>query len=81
VWDATVMKYLDFNMATMSPFHSVMLMIKVDEAIKKQLEDGITFSLNASMEVELRIIESNNPNAESIDIVNLVLMLLLLQSE
>ncbi len=40
---------------------------KVDEAIKKQLEDGITFSLMHPLEVELaELLNKIIPNAESI---------------
>jgi len=40
---------------------------KVDEAIKKQLEDGITFSLMHSLEVEVaELLNEIIPNAESI---------------
>ena len=47
VWDVDGNEYIDFNMA-IGPLSLGYAYDKVDEAIKKQLEDGITFSLNAS---------------------------------
>jgi glutamate-1-semialdehyde 2,1-aminomutase len=52
VWDADGNEYLDFNMA-IGPLSLGYAYDKVDEAIKKQLEDGITFSLMHPLEVEV----------------------------
>ncbi len=66
VWDADGNEYLDFLMA-IGPISLGYAYDKVDEAIKKQLEDGITFSLMHPLEVEVaEIINQVVPNAESI---------------
>lgn len=66
VWDADGNEYLDFLMA-IGPLSLGYANDKVDDAIKKQLEDGITFSLMHPLEVEVaEIINKVVPNAESI---------------
>jgi glutamate-1-semialdehyde aminotransferase len=66
VWDVDGNEYIDFNMA-IGPLSLGYAYPKVDEAIKKQLEDGITFSLMHPLEVEVaEIINKVVPNAESI---------------
>ncbi|MCW8812073.1 MAG: aminotransferase class III-fold pyridoxal phosphate-dependent enzyme, partial [Chlorobium sp.] len=59
-------EYLDFNMG-IGPLSLGYAYDKVDEAIKKQLEDGITFSLMHPLEVEVaELLNKIIPNAESI---------------
>ena len=66
VWDADGNEYIDFNMA-IGPLSLGYAYDKVDEAIKKQLADGITFSLMHPLEVEVaEILNKIIPNAESI---------------
>jgi len=66
VWDVDGNEYIDFNMA-IGPLSLGYAYPKVDEAIKKQLEDGITFSLMHPLEVEVaELINQVVPNAESI---------------
>jgi glutamate-1-semialdehyde aminotransferase len=66
VWDVDGNEYIDFNMA-IGPLSLGYAYDKVDEAIKKQLEDGITFSLMHPLEVEVAEMLNNIiPNAESI---------------
>ncbi|MEJ2104987.1 MAG: aminotransferase class III-fold pyridoxal phosphate-dependent enzyme [Ignavibacteriaceae bacterium] len=66
VWDADGNEYLDFNMG-IGPLSLGYAYDKVDEAIKKQLEDGITFSLMHPLEVEVAVLLNKIiPNAESI---------------
>ena len=66
VWDADGNEYLDFNMG-IGPIVLGYCYDKVDEAIKKQLEKGITFSLMHPLEVELsEKIREFIPNAESV---------------
>lgn len=66
VWDADGNEYLDYLMA-IGPLSLGYAYDKVDEAIRKQLEDGITFSLMHPLEVEVaELINQNVPNAESI---------------
>lgn len=66
VWDADGNEYIDFNMG-IGPLSLGYSYDKVDEAIKKQLEDGITFSLMHPLEVEVaQLINEVVPNAESI---------------
>lgn len=66
VWDVDGNEYLDFNMA-IGPLSLGYAYDKVDEAIKKQLADGITFSLMHPLEVEVaELINKIVPNAESI---------------
>jgi glutamate-1-semialdehyde aminotransferase len=66
VWDVDGNEYLDFNMA-IGPISLGYAYDKVDEAIKRQLEDGITFSLMHPLEVEVaELLNQIIPNAESI---------------
>ncbi len=66
VWDVDGNEYLDFNMG-IGPLSLGYAYDKVDNAIKKQLEDGITFSLMHPLEVEIaELIKEVVPNAESI---------------
>lgn len=66
VWDADGNEYLDYLMA-IGPLSLGYAYDKVDEAIRKQLEDGITFSLMHPLEVEVaELINQIVPNAESI---------------
>ena len=66
VWDVDGNEYLDFNMA-IGPLSLGYAYEKVDEAIKKQLEDGITFSLMHPLEVEVaEMLNKIIPNSESV---------------
>jgi len=66
VWDVDGNEYIDFNMG-IGPLSLGYAYPKVDEAIKKQLEDGITFSLMHPLEVEVaELINEIVPNAESV---------------
>ena len=66
VWDVDGNEYIDFNMG-IGHISLGYAYPKVDEAIKKQLEDGITFSLMHPLEVEVaELISEIIPNAESI---------------
>lgn len=66
VWDVDGNEYIDYN-AAIGPLVLGYCYPEVDEAIKKQLEDGITFSLVHPLEVELaEKIRSEIPNAESV---------------
>ncbi|MEP7146566.1 MAG: aminotransferase class III-fold pyridoxal phosphate-dependent enzyme [bacterium] len=66
VWDADGNEYIDYNMG-IGPIVLGYCYNKVDEAIRKQLADGITFSLMHPLEVELsEKIRSIIPNAESV---------------
>ena len=66
VWDVDGNEYIDFSMA-IGPLSLGYAYNKVDEAIKKQLEDGITFSLMHPLEVEVaELIKEVIPNAESV---------------
>lgn len=66
VWDADGNEYLDFNMG-IGPLSLGYGYEKVDEAIKKQLDDGITFSLMHPLEVEVaELIRKVIPNAEAV---------------
>jgi len=66
VWDVDGNEFIDFNMA-IGPLSLGYAYDKVDEAIKKQLEDGITFSLMHPLEVEVaELLNKIIPNAESI---------------
>ena len=65
-WDVDGNEFIDFNMA-IGPLSLGYAYDKVDEAIKKQLEDGITFSLMHPLEVEVaELLNKIIPNAESI---------------
>jgi glutamate-1-semialdehyde aminotransferase len=66
VWDVDGNEYIDFMMAV-GPLSLGYAYPKVDEAIKKQLEDGITFSLMHPLEVEVaEMIRDIIPNAEAV---------------
>ncbi len=66
VWDVDDNEYIDFNMG-IGPLSLGYAYPKIDNAIKKQLEDGITFSLMHPLEVEVaKLINEVIPNAESI---------------
>ncbi|MBS7564931.1 aminotransferase class III-fold pyridoxal phosphate-dependent enzyme [Mucilaginibacter sp. Bleaf8] len=68
VWDADGNEYIDFN-AAIGPLSLGYAYPAVDEAIKRQLEDGITFSLMHPLEVELsELIQEIIPNAEAVKI-------------
>lgn len=66
VWDADGNEYIDYLMGV-GPLSLGYSYPKVDEAIKKQLEDGITFSMMHPLEVEVaELIKEIIPNAEAI---------------
>ncbi|HEX2786973.1 MAG TPA: aminotransferase class III-fold pyridoxal phosphate-dependent enzyme [Ignavibacteria bacterium] len=66
VWDADENEYIDYNMG-IGPLVLGYCYPDVDEAIKKQLEDGITFSLMHPLEVEVaELVKSVVPNVESV---------------
>jgi glutamate-1-semialdehyde 2,1-aminomutase len=68
VWDVDGNEYIDFNSA-IGPVSLGYAYPAVDEAIKKQLSDGITFSLMHPLEVELsELIQQVIPNAEAVKI-------------
>lgn len=66
VWDADGNEYIDFNMG-IGPLSLGYNYERVDNAIKQQLDNGITFSLMHPLEVEVaEIISEVIPNAESV---------------
>ena len=66
VWDVDGNEYIDFNMG-IGPLSLGYAYDKVDEAIKQQLKDGITFSLMHPLEVEVaELLNKIIPNAESV---------------
>lgn len=66
VWDVDGNEYLDYTMAV-GPLSLGYCYDKVDEAIKNQLKDGITFSLMHPLEVEVaQLIQKVVPNSEAI---------------
>lgn len=68
VWDVDGNEYIDFN-AAIGPVSLGYAYPVVDEAIKKQLDCGITFSLMHPLEVELsELIGEVIPNAEAVKI-------------
>lgn len=68
VWDVDGNEYIDFNSA-IGPISLGYAYPAVDEAIKRQLSDGITFSLMHPLEVELsELIQQVIPNAEAVKI-------------
>src|ERR1700679_4261167 len=68
VWDVDGNEYIDFN-AAIGPLSLGYAYPAVDNAIKAQLEDGITFSLMHPLEVELaELIQEVIPNAEAVKI-------------
>ena len=68
VWDVDGNEYIDFNSA-IGPISLGYAYPAVDEAIKKQLGDGITFSLMHPLEVVLsELLQEVIPNAEAVKI-------------
>lgn len=66
VWDVDGNEYIDYNMG-IGPLSLGYAYPRVDEAVKKQLADGITFSLVHPLEVEVaEIIRDIIPNAEMV---------------
>lgn len=66
VWDVDGNEYIDFNMG-IGPLSIGYAISEIDQAIKDQLEDGITFSLMHPLEVELaEILHEIIPNAEAV---------------
>ena len=66
VWDVDGNEYIDYMMGV-GPLSLGYAYPKVDEAIKKQLEDGITFSMMHPLEVEVaELIRDIIPNAEAV---------------
>lgn len=66
VWDVDGNEYIDYNMA-IGPLSLGYAYPKVDDAIKTQLKDGITFSLMHPLEVEVaELINRIVPNADSV---------------
>lgn len=66
VWDVDGNEYIDYLMG-IGPLSLGYAYDKVDNAIKEQLKDGITFSLMHPLEVEVaELINKIVPNAESI---------------
>lgn len=68
VWDVDGNEYLDYN-AAIGPISLGYAYPVVDDAIRMQLEDGITFSLMSPLEVELsELVREVIPNAEAVKI-------------
>jgi glutamate-1-semialdehyde aminotransferase len=68
VWDVDGNEYIDFN-AAIGPISLGYAYPVVDEAIKAQLEDGITFSMMHPLEVEVsELLQVVIPNAEAVKI-------------
>lgn len=68
VWDVDGNEYIDFN-AAIGPLSLGYAYPAVDNAIRQQLEDGITFSLMHPLEVELcELVQQVIPNAEAVKI-------------
>ncbi len=66
VWDVDGNEYIDYNMA-IGPISLGYCYDKIDNAIKDQLADGITFSMMHPLEVELaELIKNTVPNTESV---------------
>lgn len=66
VWDVDGNEYIDLNMA-IGPLSLGYCYPAVDEAIKEQLEKGITFSLMHPLEVEVaELVQEFIPNAENV---------------
>lgn len=66
VWDVDNNKYLDYNMG-IGPVSLGYAYSEVDEAIKEQLQDGITFSLTHPLELEVaELINEIIPNTEMV---------------
>ena len=68
VWDVDGNEYIDFN-AAIGPVSLGYAYTVVDDAIRKQLNDGITFSLMHPLEVELaELVQQVVPNAAAVKI-------------
>jgi glutamate-1-semialdehyde 2,1-aminomutase/spore coat polysaccharide biosynthesis protein SpsF len=68
VWDADGNEYIDYN-AAIGPLSLGYAYPAVDDAIRAQLADGITFSLMHPLEVELsELVQKVIPNAEAVKI-------------
>src|SRR3569623_1137546 len=68
VWDVDGNEFIDYNSA-IGPISLGYAYPAVDEAIKKQLEDGITFSMMHPLEVEVsELLQQVIPNAEAVKI-------------
>ncbi len=68
VWDADGNEYIDYN-AAIGPLSLGYAYPAVDEAITRQMQNGITFSLMHPLEVELsELIQQVIPNAEAVKI-------------
>src|ERR1700735_1547003 len=68
VWDVDGNEYIDYNSA-IGPISLGYCYPAVDEAIKNQLKDGITFSLMHPLEVEVsELLQQIIPNAEAVKI-------------
>jgi glutamate-1-semialdehyde 2,1-aminomutase len=68
VWDVDGNEYIDYQMG-IGPLSLGYAYPRVDDAIRAQLEDGITFSMMHELEVEVaELIHEIIPNAESIRI-------------
>ncbi len=66
VWDVDGNEYIDYTMGV-GPLSLGYCYDEVDNAVKKQLEDGITFSLVHPLEVEVaELIHEVVPNAEAV---------------
>ena len=66
VWDADGNEYIDYNMA-IGPLSLGYAYPKIDDAVKAQLEDGMTFSLMHPLEVEVaEMLRDILPNAEAV---------------
>ncbi len=66
VWDVDGNEYIDYNMGV-GPISLGYGYRRVDKAIKRQLKDGITFSLVHPLEVEVaELIREVVPNAEAV---------------
>ncbi len=66
VWDVDGNEYIDYNMG-IGPISLGYGYRRVDKAIKRQLKDGITFSLVHPLEVEVaELIREVVPNAEAV---------------
>lgn len=66
VWDVDGNEYIDFNMA-IGPISLGYCYEPVDNAIRAQLQDGITFSMMHPLEVEVaELMREVVPNAESV---------------
>ncbi len=68
IWDVDGNEYIDYQMG-IGPISLGYAYPRVDDAIRAQLDDGITFSMMHELEVELaELIHEIIPNAESIRI-------------